>query len=181
MVFVHFRIVNTANMNVANIGGKPVLISGKLPGNVASLIRSSSTVTTSGNKLSMATASSAAREGASPSPDRGTTNLLIGNQTLKVPSSINASTNSSLGATQHLMIGNQLVRIQSSGNSGAGNVTVKGDREVAASTTTGPKAVIVNANVGQTYKVQSLVQNQGGKIIKVSRRWCFLFLKVNYD
>lgn len=161
------RVVNTANMNVANIGGKPVLISGKLTGNMASLIRSTTTAATSGNKPSIVTDAAGSV--------RGTTNLLIGNQTLKVPNSINASTNPSLGTTQHLMIGNQLVRIQSSGSSGTtaaavGNLTMKGgDREVTATaTTTGPKAVILNANVGQTYKVQSLVQNQGGKIIKVS-------------
>lgn len=151
-------------MNVANIGGKPVLITGKLPGNVASLIRSTAAAATSGNKLSLASSST---EADGVNAGRGITNVLLGNQTVN---SMKATTKSPIGATQHLMIGNQLVKIQSPGSIGTpvGNVTVKGGREVVTPTTTGPKAVILNANVGQTYKVQSLVQNPSGKIIKVS-------------
>lgn len=88
------------------------------------------------------------------------TSLVIGGQTVKVPSSINLNSGNativgraSQGATtaQHVMIGNQLVKIQSAGNAATG------DRG---------KSVILN-NIGQTYKVQSVVQSQG-KLIKVS-------------
>lgn len=87
-----------------------------------------------------------------------TTNLVIGGQTVKVPSSLNLNSagvrqgTATNTTTQHVMIGNQLVKIQSS-NSG-------GDQR--------GKPVILNTNTGQTFKVQSLqMQGNQGKIIKV--------------
>lgn len=141
-------MVNAAN--ITRLGsGKPVIISNKLPGSVTNPIR----VNTGTAKMTTATSSSPGT-----SSTTTTTNLVIGGQTVKVPSSLNLNSagvrqgTATSTTTQHVMIGNQLVKIQSS-NSG-------GDQR--------GKPVILNTNTGQTFKVQSLqMQGNQGKIIKV--------------
>lgn len=124
-------------------GGKPVIISNKLPGNVTNLVRAAAAAS-GGAKVTPATVTSSAA-----------TNLVIGGQTVKSGSINLNSTNTIVGrspqgtTTQHVMIGNQLVKIQS-----AGTATLGGDRG---------KSVILN-NIGQAYKVQ---QGSQGKLIKV--------------
>lgn len=137
----NFRMVNAAN--ITRMGaGKPLLISNKLPGSMTSLVRAASAAT-GGAKITAAT---------SGAP---TTSLLIGGQTVKVPSNINLNSGSTIvgrspqGTMQHVMIGNQLVKIQSTGTATSG--LERG------------KSVILN-NLGQTYKVQG---NNQGKVIKV--------------
>lgn len=132
-------MVNAANITRIG-GGKPVLISNKMTGNVTSLLRASGQQTMVKLPVTSTTASSATA-----------TSLVIGGQTVKVPNTLTTTRTVQPGTTtQHVMIGNQLVKIQSA------NVT--GDRG---------KSVILNSNLGgQAYKIQSLVQNPG-KVIKV--------------
>lgn len=142
-------MVNAAN--ITRLGsGKPVIISNKLPGNVTNPIR------TNVGTAKMTTVSSSSPGTSSTTT---TTNLVIGGQTVKVPSSLNLNSagvrqgTATSTTTQHVMIGNQLVKIQSSSNTG-------GDQR--------GKPVILNTNTGQTFKVQSLqMQGNQGKIIKV--------------
>lgn len=135
------RMVNAANLSRLGQPGKPVLISKGLPGTVTtSLVRAAP-----GTKITNAT---------SAGTSATTTSLVIGGQTVKVPSSINLNSALRQGGTttttQHVMIGNQLVKIQSSS-------AATGDNR--------GKPVILSTNTGQTYKVQ--MQGSQGKLIKV--------------
>lgn len=139
------RMVNAANLSRLGQPGKPVLISKGLPGTVTtSLVRAAP-----GTKITNTNATSAGTSAT-------TTSLVIGGQTVKVPSSINLNSALRQGGTttttttQHVMIGNQLVKIQSSS-------AATGDNR--------GKPVILSTNTGQTYKVQ--MQGSQGKLIKV--------------
>lgn len=144
-------------VSAANISrlsqGKPVIISNKIQGTVANLVRAAAG-TTGATKLGASGGTVVtSTSGASP------TSLVIGGQTVKVASGLNMNATGTIvgrssdatTTTQHVMIGNQLVKIQSAG-AGTG-------------TDSRGKPLILN-NIGQTYKVQSFVQNQG-KVIKV--------------
>lgn len=121
---VHFRcrMVNAANITRI---GKPVLISNKMTGNVASLLRASTSIA----KMPAATTTSTTTTSNS---------LVIDGQTVKVPSSINLNSSSAMvartqpGTTmQHVMItGNQFLKIQSSSAANQGKLIKVGGWEL---------------------------------------------------
>lgn len=120
-----------------------MLISNKLAGNVTSLVRGTLATPPGAKAVSSSTAASTSPSGSS------STNLVIGGQNVKVPSTLGLNNSSAavVGRSssgqpmQHVMIGNQLVKIQSAGGSAERG-----------------KQVVLNAN---------LLQNQE-KMLKVS-------------
>lgn len=106
-------------VNAANITriGKPVLISNKMGGNVASLLRASTPIA----KMPASTTAS----GSNPTSN----SVVIDGQTVKVPNSINLNSSNAVvarasGTTmQHVMItGNQFLKIQSASASNQGKL-----------------------------------------------------------
>ncbi|XP_059610747.1 uncharacterized protein LOC132257735 [Phlebotomus argentipes] len=141
------RMVNASNLNIAHIGGKPVIIASKsaAPGQ-------------SGQTQGVILQSSAGTNGA---------NLVIGGQTLKVQSnSLNLISPTSSNA-QTVMIGNQFVKVQgqqqsqSSADSSANNsVSASGSAAVASAGSPVGKIVATSSQASPqaSVKVQTPVQ-----------------------
>jgi len=88
------RMVNASNLNIAHIGGKPVIIASKAtPGQQG------------GQSIVLQGTPNA----------NGGTNLVIGGQTLKVQGNVINQTNASGQQTQTVMIGNQAVKVHTQG------------------------------------------------------------------
>uniref|UniRef100_A0A1B0CAR0 Uncharacterized protein n=2 Tax=Lutzomyia longipalpis TaxID=7200 RepID=A0A1B0CAR0_LUTLO len=139
------RMVNASNLNIAHIGGKPVIIASK-----------SATPGQSGQTQGVILQSTAGTNGA---------NLVIGGQTLKVQSnSLNLISPTSSNA-QTVMIGNQLVKVQQpqqiSGEASTTNsITATGSPVAAAS---GSQAAKIIASSSQA-SPQTAVKVQAAQV-----------------
>lgn len=156
-------MVNASNLNLAHIGGKPVIITSK------------------------PTAGQVQQQGQSVIIQAGQsngTNFVIGGQTLKMQGNVmqNILNQNNSGQThQTVMVGNQLVKVQSQQqNSVSVNSNVNSINTVIPNTTT--KTVMLGSS-GQTIKLQQsggMTQSQQvilGTTNKVSFFWFWVFFR----
>lgn len=138
-------MVNASNLNLAHIGGKPVIITSK---------PTSGQVQQSGQSVIIQAGQS------------NGTNFVIGGQTLKMQGNViqNILNQNNSGQTQTVMVGNQLVKVQSQQqNSVSVNSSVNSLHTAIPNTTT--KTVMLGSS-GQTIKLQqSGGMNQSQQVI----------------
>lgn len=151
------RMVNASNLNIAQIGGKSVIIASKTP----TLLNQTSSVVSQSNSLSNANRTNVIwTQNVSGGTTTGTNSFVLGGQTVKVQGNITSipfdqSSNSQVTTAQNVMFGNQIVKLQTTQKSTPGISVLNTNVSGASTAATSSARTVVLSSTGQTIKVHT--------------------------